>query len=79
MDTPDNTRMFDVRPWLTEGREPFDALIDTWGKVPPKGYLVVRAAFRPLPLIAHFSAMGIAVQPSEPLPGDHWIRFGPKP
>jgi len=78
-DVPPGTELFDVRPMLAEGLEPFDAIQGRWNALKPDGWLLLRAPFFPKPLIAHFSVLGVQTLPYDVGPGDVWLLLGPKP
>jgi hypothetical protein len=73
------TVCFDVRPLLTQGQDPLDAILAAWAALPAGSRLAISAPFEPRPLAALFSAQGLPVMPQQSGPQDHWLFIGPKP
>ena len=57
MSTDTVTRL-DVRPILASGGEPFDLIIETADRIPPRGELELIAPFEPVPLVPHLRLRG---------------------
>lgn len=73
------TQKMDVRPLLSQGKDPLDEIMAAWTALPAGEALAVCAPFQPQPLMALFSAQGVAVQCRQQGPGEHWLLIGPKP
>ena len=73
-----DTEVFDVRPLLAKGEDPFEAIQSAWAALGPGQRLAIGAPFEPRPLAAFFSSQGIPVQWGAPEPGLFWLLVGPK-
>jgi uncharacterized protein (DUF2249 family) len=69
---------FDVRPILAQGGHPLDAVNAAWAALPAGQRLCVIAPFEPAPMMAMFSAQGVAVACREAAPGEFHLLLGPK-
>lgn len=69
--------LFDARPMLAAGDEPFDAIMAAVAKLEPGEDLVVLAPFEPVPLEGVLSSQGFTYA-AEALDGDDWrVTFRP--
>lgn len=69
---------FDARPILAGGGHPLEAVNAAWAALPAGQRLGVIAPFEPAPMMAMFSARGVAVQCRQRGPGEYWLLIGPK-
>ncbi len=65
----------DVREELRSGREPFARLMAAQREVEPRGALLVRAIFEPVPLYAVMAKHGFVHHTESPAPDDWMIWF----
>jgi hypothetical protein len=69
--------LFDARPILEVGGEPFDAIMAAVAALEPGEDLVVLAPFEPVPLEGVLSSQGFTYE-AEALDGDDWrVTFRP--
>ena len=59
--------VFDARPLLGAGRDPFDAIHDQLGRLAPGGILALVTPFRPRPLEGLLAGRGFVVDVLEPV------------
>ncbi len=69
--------VFDARPTLANGGEPFDAIMEAVAGLGPDEELVVLAPFEPVPLEAVLGSQGFTYE-AKPLDGEDWeVTFRP--
>jgi len=71
-------RTLDVRPVLAAGGHPLEAVQSAWSGLAAGERLLVIAPFEPAPMMAMFSALGVAVACREAGPDEFHLVLGPK-
>lgn len=73
---PDGTtRVFDARPVIAAGQEPFEAIMAAVAELSPGEDLVVLAPFEPVPLEGVLSSQGFTFEATDIGGGDWSTRF----
>lgn len=73
-----DTQTLDVRPVLAAGGHPLDSVLEAWGRLPAGQRLCVIAPFEPAPMMAIFSAQGVAVAGRKMGDEEFQLMIGPK-
>ncbi len=73
-----NMTTLDVRAALARGESPLDGVLEAWAALPKGARLAVIAPFEPAPMMAMFSAQGVAVACREAGPDEYHLLLGPK-
>lgn len=69
--------VFDARPILTAGGEPFDAIMKAVAELGPSEEFVLLATFEPVPLEGVLASHGYTYE-AQPLDGGDWqVTFRP--
>ncbi|MBU3030590.1 DUF2249 domain-containing protein [Paracoccus marinaquae] len=75
--TTDPIRELDVRPILASGQDPFGAIMDVVGSLPPGTSLRLIAPFQPTPLFSVMARQGYAAAPRQRGDGAWEVLFSP--